>query len=338
MALGLLGLSLAYRGDYTRASTAAEESITILRDVGDLWTLGIALAWHAEVDSWRGDDVTARTSLEESIAVHRRIGEHWLIASPLARLGDIAFRQGDYATAQRYCEESVALWHQAGSLGGAPHAFSSLGLVAVRRGNYHHAERCFSECLTLSREAGRPMEIPPALIGLASVALARTDAERAAHLLGAAQALCESLGVSVESFFKVEFERATATARAQMGEAALAPALAAGQLMDQAQALDYALSPATHISRHSTPHGGAEPKIGKAPAVTRDDDLAQLTRREIEVLGRLAAGDTSKEIAAQLGIAVPTVDRHIANIYTKIGARGRADATAFALRHSLLDD
>jgi DNA-binding NarL/FixJ family response regulator len=34
---------------------------------------------------------------------------------------------------------------------------------------------------------------------------------------------------------------------------------------------------------------------------------------------------------------VSTVERHITHLYTKIGARSRADATAFALRHQLLE-
>jgi DNA-binding CsgD family transcriptional regulator len=62
-----------------------------------------------------------------------------------------------------------------------------------------------------------------------------------------------------------------------------------------------------------------------------------LTARELEVLKLVAAGHTNKEIAGRLDMAVPTASRHIANIYTKIGARGRADAIAFALRHGLLD-
>jgi pimeloyl-ACP methyl ester carboxylesterase/DNA-binding CsgD family transcriptional regulator len=60
-----------------------------------------------------------------------------------------------------------------------------------------------------------------------------------------------------------------------------------------------------------------------------------LTPREVEVLRRVAAGSTNKEIAADLNIAVPTVERHLVNLYTKIGARGRADAIAYALRHHL---
>jgi DNA-binding CsgD family transcriptional regulator/tetratricopeptide (TPR) repeat protein len=60
-----------------------------------------------------------------------------------------------------------------------------------------------------------------------------------------------------------------------------------------------------------------------------------LTPREVEVLRLVAFGKTNKDIAADLGLSVPTVHRHIANIYAKIGARGRADATAYAIRHGI---
>jgi DNA-binding CsgD family transcriptional regulator len=60
-----------------------------------------------------------------------------------------------------------------------------------------------------------------------------------------------------------------------------------------------------------------------------------LTAREVEVLRLLAEGKTNKEIAAALVVSVPTVQRHIANIYGKIGARGRADATAYTIRRGL---
>ena len=61
-----------------------------------------------------------------------------------------------------------------------------------------------------------------------------------------------------------------------------------------------------------------------------------LSRREIEVLTLVAAGESNGEIARRLGVSLHTVERHVANIYGKIGARGRADATAYALRRGLL--
>jgi len=57
-----------------------------------------------------------------------------------------------------------------------------------------------------------------------------------------------------------------------------------------------------------------------------------LTKREQEVLEHISRGDTNKEIAASLVISLNTVERHLANIYTKLGIRGRAEAAAYAVR------
>ena len=54
------------------------------------------------------------------------------------------------------------------------------------------------------------------------------------------------------------------------------------------------------------------------------------------MLGLVAAGLSNKEVAARLTLAVPTVERHLVNVYAKIGARGRVDAAAYALRNGLL--
>ncbi|PKB65989.1 MAG: hypothetical protein BZY81_08385 [SAR202 cluster bacterium Io17-Chloro-G4] len=63
-----------------------------------------------------------------------------------------------------------------------------------------------------------------------------------------------------------------------------------------------------------------------------------LTVREVEVLRLVASGMSNRGIAAELVLSTRTVERHITNIYGKIGARGRADATSNALGHELLDD
>ena len=61
-----------------------------------------------------------------------------------------------------------------------------------------------------------------------------------------------------------------------------------------------------------------------------------LTAREAEVLRLLAGGKTNGEIAEELFVSARTVERHVANIYAKIGARGRANATAYALTNNLI--
>ncbi len=69
-----------------------------------------------------------------------------------------------------------------------------------------------------------------------------------------------------------------------------------------------------------------------APAATPADPHG-LTPREREVLALLAAGGTNSGIARTLAITEHTVERHVANLYRKIGARGRAEATAYAVRN-----
>jgi DNA-binding CsgD family transcriptional regulator len=63
----------------------------------------------------------------------------------------------------------------------------------------------------------------------------------------------------------------------------------------------------------------------------------RLTQRELEVLRAVAAGRSNKEIARELFLSVHTVERHVANVYRKIGARNRAEAAAYATRLELED-
>ena len=62
---------------------------------------------------------------------------------------------------------------------------------------------------------------------------------------------------------------------------------------------------------------------------------AGLTEREAEVVGLLARGLQTKQVARQLGISVKTADRHVQNAYGKIGVSTRAGATLFAMEHGL---
>ncbi len=78
-------------------------------------------------------------------------------------------------------------------------------------------------------------------------------------------------------------------------------------------------------------------KAGAAPVASRSLPDG-LTQREAEVLALLAKGLTSREIAQRLVVTLATVSRHIANIYNKIDARGRADATRYAMRHGIFPD
>jgi HD-GYP domain-containing protein (c-di-GMP phosphodiesterase class II) len=69
--------------------------------------------------------------------------------------------------------------------------------------------------------------------------------------------------------------------------------------------------------------------------VPRIQRPAGLSEREAEVVGLLARGLQTKQIARALGISIKTADRHIQNAYGKLGVSTRAAATLFAMEHGL---
>jgi DNA-binding NarL/FixJ family response regulator len=60
-----------------------------------------------------------------------------------------------------------------------------------------------------------------------------------------------------------------------------------------------------------------------------------ITSRELEVLQLVADGKTNHEIADALFISVPTVKRHLTNIFGKLGVASRAAAADYARTHLL---
>ena len=70
--------------------------------------------------------------------------------------------------------------------------------------------------------------------------------------------------------------------------------------------------------------------------VPRLERPAGLTEREAEVIGMLARGLQTKQVARALGISIKTADRHIQNAYGKLGVSTRAAAALFAMEHGLV--
>jgi len=79
-------------------------------------------------------------------------------------------------------------------------------------------------------------------------------------------------------------------------------------------------------------------RLGAKPDLARlhGGRPAQLTGRELQVLRLVAAGHTNRSIGAELGLSERTVDRHVSNIFDKLGVSSRAAATAVAYESALL--
>jgi two-component system response regulator NreC len=77
--------------------------------------------------------------------------------------------------------------------------------------------------------------------------------------------------------------------------------------------------------------------IGK-PSAESSPRAGDLSERESEVLRLIAWGYSNKEIAAQLGISVKTVETYKTRLMEKLGLYSRVDLVRFALRQGWLQE
>ena len=118
----------------------------------------------------------------------------------------------------------------------------NLGYVAQHQGDYERAESLQRQFLTLWWELGSKYPIPAGLSGLAGPAVTRGDPERAARLLGASEALLETMGVGLQPADQAEADRYVAAVRERLDEGTFEAAWAEGRAMSLEEAVAYALS------------------------------------------------------------------------------------------------
>ncbi|MDP8907639.1 MAG: LuxR C-terminal-related transcriptional regulator, partial [Chloroflexota bacterium] len=116
---------------------------------------------------------------------------------------------------------------------------------------------------------------------------------------------------------------------------------AAGAAYDGAQArldLAAALFAVGHDRQAVKQRLRAQDTLRALGARLPEDPVGDLSPREVEVLRLVASGMSNDDIARELVLSVRTVERHVANVYDKIGASGRtarAIATAWAHAHGI---
>jgi DNA-binding CsgD family transcriptional regulator len=162
------------------------------------------------------------------------------------------------------------------------------------------------------------------LEGLGAIALACQEAACAARFLGAAAAHCQRMGVDYTPAQQAHINQMIEQVRISLGETALWNAWAAGWRWPAAEARAAGIRFAREIALRPRPE-----KVASDPALG-------LTRRELEVVRLVATGRSNQEIADMLCISIPTVKRHLTNVFGKVSLPSRSALTAYAIRHGLV--
>ena len=325
----MLGSVARMRGDYEQATQLYEESLVRSRKDGDRRSIAYSLLNLTIVSRDQDDHERATFFYEEGVALCRESGYAALLAEYLVSMGYEFLLRGDYGRATALNEEAAALLRERGHEGGLEFALDNLGWAALLRRDHELAMETFKESLVLCLKLGDKLIAVESLEGLACTAGARAEAERAARLFGAARGLRGALGYEQEPRARALREPHLAAARSRMNKEFWEAALAEGLSMGLEEAIQYALS-AEEPS--ATPPSSTTGQM--LPPSTRERP-AGLTSREVEVLGLVATGMTSAQVATDLFLSPRTVDTHLTSIYHKLGVTSRAAATRFAFEQGL---
>ena len=314
------------RGDYERAKKLLEESLAISREADDKVRIVEALFQLGGMSLYstaRAVSPEKKEIYEECITVSQEAGYPYRLPELLLSLGYILMLEGDYERGVTLNEEAVAICREHGYETNLNYAFGNLGWASQLQGDHERARTFFQKSLMVCKELGDKMIASDSLEGMACLCAAEGEAERAARLFGASQALDEAVGAVAFELTPEEDawrEPHRVTARSQLGEAAWGNVLAQGRAMGLEEAIEYAFS-ADKRSATTSPSTPERP--------------AGLTSREVQVLGLVATGMTSAQVATELFLSPRTVETHLTSIYHKLGVTSRAGATRFALEHGL---
>jgi tetratricopeptide (TPR) repeat protein len=236
-----LGYVALDREDYGQASELFEEGLALSRERSDTWWLATFLLFLATVPHNLGDYERATELTEESMDLFREQGDKYSLAYCLNNLAMMVCSQGDLGRAAQLIEEAVALFRELRARGDVALGLYNLGWIALLQDNLGRAADIYKESLSLAWDTGMNHIVQGDLEGFACLAGAKGEAERAARLWGAVQALHETKGIPRDPDFLAEADARISAVRTGMGEEVWEEAWRKGRAMTLDEAVSYAL-------------------------------------------------------------------------------------------------
>ncbi len=340
---------------------------TVIASCHEVYAFDRAREWTNALSAWC-DAQPDLVAFRGTCMVHRaeiaRLSGDWLRAAEQAArasngvpghqnpdaMGDAYYELGELHRLRGELEAAERAYIHAVRLGREPHP--GIALLRAAQGQteaaHHGLKRALAEARTALARAkllpaaveillavgehddalARCHELEQIAAELATDALAALAAQaRAALFLHAGDAQA-ALGPLRRAFFlwqRIGAPYAAAKVRVELARACDALGDGAGALLerDAARAVFAELGATLDLA-------------AVEPAATLRANAHGLSDRELQVLRLVATGSTNKTIASELCLSEKTVDRHVSNIFGKLGVSSRAAATAFAYEHGLI--
>jgi DNA-binding CsgD family transcriptional regulator len=328
------------------------------------YELGRAQEWTAALAAWcqeqpdmvaftgrclvhRTEILGLRGAWAEALVEARRAGRRCMEAENPRAAGEAAYLQGDLHRLQGRFDAAEDAYREASHHGCEPQP--GLALLRAAQGSTDAALIAVRRALGERTAPSGRARLLPALV---EISLAAQD-------LATARAACAELEAIAATFGSPMLDAMAAHARGALelagghGDAALPSLRRAAHTWQELDAPYEVARARALIARACRALGDGDTaqmeldaaretlaRLGAAPDLAGLDGPEQrrhgLTARELEVLRLVASGASNKVTAAELVLSEKTVERHLSNIFAKLGVSSRAAATAFAYEHGLL--
>ena len=232
------GTLAAQQGEYEKARALYEQSLALRRQLEQPALIAALFSNLAIIARFQGDLAESRRLNEQALKIRRQVGDRRTIANSLNNLGNLVRNLGDLAKARSYLEEALQLQREVGDRWAIANSLNNLGNVVRDQSDFETARQFYVESLTINHEFGDRRAIAYVLEDMAGLAAVQKQASRALQLVGAAQALRETIGTPLSAVEQSQLDGRLAAVLTREDAETL---IAQGQRRSMSEAIAFAL-------------------------------------------------------------------------------------------------
>jgi predicted ATPase/DNA-binding XRE family transcriptional regulator len=226
-----LGNTEISQGNFESARAFYEESLMIRKELGDQWGIARLLGNLGLLAYFQADYVQARSLHLESLVLFKELGDDEGVAYELVNLGDVDRFQGKLSSAISFYEESSGIYRKLKDQWGLAYVIMGMADVAFEREDFSTATFLYRDCLLMFQKGADYGGLPFALESVAGLAYIKKQPEKAARILGAADALRKSTNLPLPLPYSSAYQKKLSIVQQQLDPSTFDLAWAEGHAM-----------------------------------------------------------------------------------------------------------
>jgi predicted ATPase len=228
-------------GNIDNAAASVEEALTLADELGDKYVLGSVLNAASNLEAYVNRDTAKADALREQASeLLKDYGSRWLYGITMYGFGNLLMVQREFEKAREKYTIAMQTMLEIGSTRNVTMIKSDLAHILRYEGNYPEAISAYHETIIEWKRMGHRAAVAHQLECMAFIAKSMGQTEKAARMLGAAEALRQRIDIPMAPQEQAEYAGEVADLKANMDEKEFASLWADGRTMTMEQAIAYA--------------------------------------------------------------------------------------------------